>query len=371
MYSDRDLAGAVNAGAMSEDAVAGLRSYMEAQTGLSLADREHQSYFSGYHEILAFTGGAVVAIALGVLLGSIGIAFGAFATVAALWAFSEIFVRRLGSTYVGIWFCVLMWLAGTLGFLGLFNGEAFIKNPQAQVLQGNVDPSTLFQSLGGIQFLMAGLFGGYFMRFKLAFSAYMIAIAVTLGTLIVTASGLVQDPSGIKNIFYVMLFLGIVFFAIALALDFRDPERTGLASEVAVWLHIIAAATLANGLFSVLGVGLGNAALLGRGGGTGIALIVLLVYLLLSLVAVIINRRAFIVGAISFPWVALAGLFASADAQNVLPLAWSGILLGAFLVVLAIWWVPLRAAIISKLPVNLQNKLPRYAGQAQVEDEAE
>jgi hypothetical protein len=44
---------------------------------------------------------------------------------------------------------------------------------------------------------------------------------------------------------------------------------------------------------------------------------------------------------------------------------------GASLVVLAIWWVPVRAAIMSKLPVNLQNKLPRYAGQAQVEDEAE
>ena len=108
-----------------------------------------------------------------------------------------------------------------------------------------------------------------------------------LGKSIVTQEPVIREflalfPATIELALCAILFallLGIGVFLFAMWWDASDPVRQTRRSDVAFWLHLLAAPLIVHPIFSLLGLTDGSAS-------TGEAVIVLLVYVALGLTAV-------------------------------------------------------------------------------------
>jgi hypothetical protein len=132
--------------------------------------------------------------------------------------------------------------------------------------------------------------------------------------------------------------------------DSSDPRRETRRSDVAFWLHLLAAPLIVHPIFTLLGLNDGNANLLD-------ALVVLLVYVLLGLTAIAIDRRALLVSALVYVLWAISDLFERFGAVE-LNLALTALVIGSALLLLSAFWHNARRMIVAPLPGGLQAKLP-------------
>jgi len=95
---------------------------------------------------------------------------------------------------------------------------------------------------------------------------------------------------------------GLVIFYIAMRWDVADVKRVTGKSDVAFWLHLIAAPLIVHPIFSNLGIFDGNQSTLNLA-------LVLLLYVVLIVVSLIIDRRAFMVSSLVYVLAALTELF--------------------------------------------------------------
>ena len=129
--------------------------------------------------------------------------------------------------------------------------------------------------------------------------------------------------------------------AYAIWWDSRDPKRQSLATDVAFWTHIVAAPFLVQPLFwwaESLAWNPATEVIFG-----------FILFLLLLLFALVINRRALLIGAMV--WV-LAALFTIAD------MAVAGLTMGVMLLLIAAAWNKTRQLIEPILPKFVQRKFP-------------
>ena len=133
--------------------------------------------------------------------------------------------------------------------------------------------------------------------------------------------------------------------------DISDRERITRRSDVAFWLHLLAAPMIAHPIFALLGVTEGGDL------GIGAAIGVLAVYIGFGLVALAIDRRALLVSALVYVLFALTFLFRQFGAVE-LNFALTALVIGSALLSLSAFWQPIRRAVVSVLPENIQAKLP-------------
>jgi hypothetical protein len=146
------------------------------------------------------------------------------------------------------------------------------------------------------------------------------------------------------------LVAGVVVFLFAMWWDSSDPRRETRRSDVAFWLHLLAAPLIVHPIFTLLGLNDGNA-------NPGEAMVVLIVYVLLGLAALAIDRRALLVSALAYVLWAISDLFEEAGAVE-LNLALTALVIGSALLLLSAFWNNARRAIVRPLPPGLQAKLP-------------
>jgi hypothetical protein len=146
------------------------------------------------------------------------------------------------------------------------------------------------------------------------------------------------------------LVLGIGVFLFAMWWDSSDPRRETRLSDVAFWLHLLSAPLIVHPIFSLLGLTDGNATVLE-------AMIVLLVYVLLGLTALAIDRRALLVSALAYVLWALSDLFERFGAVE-LNVALTALIIGSALLLLSAFWHNARRAVLGPLPEGLKAKLP-------------
>ena len=165
------------------------------------------------------------------------------------------------------------------------------------------------------------------------------------------------DGESAKNIILgFVLLLGIGVFLFAMWWDASDRARTTRRSDVAFWLHLLAAPMIAHPIFTLLGLNNGSVS-------TGEALIVVGLYVLFGLTALAIDRRALLVSALAYVLYALTELFKQFGAVE-LNVALTALIIGSApasaLGLLAPGAAPRRQA----LPSNLQERLadPRSPG---------
>ena len=147
-----------------------------------------------------------------------------------------------------------------------------------------------------------------------------------------------------------VLLLGIGVFLFAMRWDSSDPARVTRRSDVAFWLHLLAAPMIVHPIFTLLGLN-DNTATIGEG------LVVVVLYVVIGLAALAIDRRALLVSALAYVLYALNELFRQFGAVE-LNVALTALIIGSALLMLSAFWHQARGAIVRPLPESLRDRLP-------------
>src|SRR5205823_1489977 len=165
--------------------------------------------------------------------------------------------------------------------------------------------------------------------------------------------GIVQpgdSQSAYNVILGFVLLLGIGMFLFAMWWDASDRARITRRSDVAFWLHLLAAPMIAHPIFALLGLNRGTV-------GVGEGLLVVGLYVLFGLTALAVDRRALLVSALAYVLYALTELFKQFGAVE-LNIALTALVIGSALLLLSAYWHQARGAIVRPLPESLRQKLP-------------
>jgi hypothetical protein len=139
-------------------------------------------------------------------------------------------------------------------------------------------------------------------------------------------------------------------FLFAMWWDSSDRARLTRRSDVAFWLHLLAAPMIAHPIFTLMGLNNGTV-------GTGEALLVVGLYVLFGLTALAVDRRALLVSALAYVLYALTELFKQFGAVE-LNVALTALVIGSALLLLSAYWHQARRIVVSGLPADLQARLP-------------
>jgi hypothetical protein len=245
-----------------------------------------------------------------------------------------------------------------------FAGGSFFATFFAEVLivgERNVGPQTMFVLVGIASAVACGATFAHWRRFKVPITiavgaAAVAALVVTLVASLLIGSG---DPDLISQAQWynirsvlegVVLVLGIATFLLAMRWDASDRRRETRRADVAFWLHLLAAPMIVHPVFSLLGLTTGDATV-------GGAVVVILLYVALAMVALAIDRRALLVSALAYVLYAINALFQQSGAVE-LSVALTALVIGSALLLLSAFWANARKAVVGPLPEALRAKLP-------------
>jgi hypothetical protein len=378
VYSQDEINSAVAAGALSQDAADALRAHVSAVRQSPITDEEQFRLINSFNDIFVAIGVVIMLVAAGAIGQAIAgglfkvpadfdwanasyaeakaqnaafflrdtmqITFAGVLVAATAWPLAEFFTRRrrmaLPSIILLIAFVGAVFAAVASGSIGLLGNS----NEMGRI-------GAVLLALSGV--IAAGAAWVHWRRFMVP-----ITVAAGAGAAAVTAIALIFaiiGPNNLdngENIVLGLVFLaGLAIFAFAMRWDISDRERSTRRSDVAFWLHLLAAPMIAHPIFYALGVTRGDAI------GVGAAVGVLAVYVLFGIVALTIDRRALLVSALAYVLAALTFLFDKFGAVE-LNVALTALVIGSALLSLSAFWTPIRQKIVLALPGGMQGRLP-------------
>jgi hypothetical protein len=351
MYSDSDLEAAVAAGALSPDAAAGLRAYMESRSASSPVDEEHFRLITGFNDIFVSIAAAILLFAVGWIGNAMGAnidgdgpsPFAGLLVAGTAWGLAEFFTRKRRMALPSI----LLLLAFTGGVL-LTAFATLVLAVGVDMFEQNERAVALVVAASAA--IAAGATWLHWRRFRVPITVAAGALTV-VGVVMALIAYAVGDVPALENVMLASgLVLGLAVFLFAMWWDSSDRNRQTRRSDVAFWLHLLAAPMIVHPVFSLLGLTDGDASI-------GEALVVLAVYVLLGVTALAIDRRALLVSALAYVLFALISLFREFGAVE-LNIALAAFVIGSGLLLLSAFWHSVRRSIVKPLPSGLQARLP-------------
>lgn len=349
MYTEDDLRQAVASGAISADAAEALRQSVRSARATPSVDEENFRLVNSFNDIFV----TIAAVLLLVAMAGIGQAFtpnldgpppfSGVLIAAAAWGMAEFFTRQRRMALPSI-VLLIAFVGGVfealLGFVVMTFGESDTNERLAVALVALAALATA---------------GAAWMHWR----RFMVPITIAAGTAAVTATviALAVAAIGPNNIepeqalIPLVFVAGLAVFTFAMRWDTSDRERQTRRSDVAFWLHLLAAPMIAHPLFHWLGVTDGGN--IGMGSAVG----VLLIYLAMGMIALAVDRRALLVSALAYVLFALGSLFERFGAVE-LNVALTALVIGSALLSLSAFWTPIRQAVVGGLPADLQSRLP-------------
>jgi hypothetical protein len=213
--------------------------------------------------------------------------------------------------------------------------------------------NVLAATVGGVSAAIAAAAAWvHWRRFHVPITVAAGAAAVA-GIFLAIVVGIVQpgDSEAAKNLILgFVLLLGIGVFLFAMWWDASDRARVTRRSDVAFWLHLLAAPMIAHPIFTIMGLNSGAVS-------TGEALVVVGLYVLFGLTALAVDRRALLVSALAYVLYALTELFKQFGAVE-LNVALTALIIGSALLLLSAYWHQARRLVVTRLPSAVQERLP-------------
>jgi hypothetical protein len=358
MYSESDLENAVAAGALTGAQATSFRNYVAAGRHAPMVDEEHFRLLTGFNDVFVGIAAAIMLIAVGALGYYVGphvgddgpTPFMGLFVAATAWGLAEFFTRQRRMALPSI-ILLLAFVGGVFGTVvfgaGTALGDAYFEENGSAV--------AVVISVGAA--VAAAAAWMHWRRFRVPITVAVGAAAVVALVLGLLASGYVTpqmtdaDAERMKNVLEpVALLLGLGTFLLAMRWDSSDPRRETRRSDVAFWLHLLAAPLMVHPIFDLLGLTQGAATALG-------AIAVVLLYIGLGLVALAIDRRALLVSALAYVLFALNRLFETYGVVE-LNFALTALVIGSSLLLLSAFWASARRAIVKPLPEGLRARLP-------------
>ncbi len=347
MIEQRDLDAAVGAGIVDAATAARLvdftRDYRRGQAG---PDEEAFRLLTGFNDIFVTIAIGLLLFALGALGGRVAPAAGAALVAAASWGLAEYFTRQRRMALPSI--------ALLLAFVGGVFAVGFALFAAPSLVTHTVLPGTRAAAVGpqmigtaAAAALAAAAAFAHWRRFHVPITVAAGAAALAGLVLALVSAVAVVAPDALLVL---ILLAGLAVFALAMHFDARDRARVTRWSDVAFWLHLLAAPMIIHPVFALSGLLHGTP-------GPGAAVLAIAVYAALTLVAVAIDRRALLVSALGYVIYAIQALVAAGGALD-LSLALTALVIGSFLVLLSAAWRPIRARVVALLPATVTARLP-------------
>ena len=276
-----------------------------------------------------------------------------FAIAVMAWVLAEIFTRKRSMALPSILYAtVFISTIGLATFLGTLEFSEDIES-QWHVVEKDFQDFTAgydvyITDVQFLQELISSIWLGSFLatvaavifwwRFRVAISMMWTVLSVffvILGTMLWISVEFVLDwLTGI------CLVLGVLVLAYAIYWDRQDVLRETHQSDVAFWLHMLAAVILVQAFFNPFF----------DSGVTYISVMdttwIIFIYLVLGIVALALNRRAILVAALSYVVVALGWAFQSIGLNS----AFALLFVGVILLCLSVWWTTIRNALLQIMP---------------------
>ena len=341
MITRDDLRAAVGSGLIGESQAASLAALADSRRGarenLAPGDEPFE-LFKGFNEIFIVIGLLILAagwVAVNgvAMVGEITnyrlkIVSTSLFSAFAIWILAEYFIRRRRMIAPAIALS-LLWVANAGSGITAYFAQPFMLAQE--------DLSSLPLPLA-LTTLAIALF---WLRFRVPVSMALIALGL-FSLSIMMGANQAGTPSSFSDLFllsadgpfaFITLAVGIVVFAVAMAFDMSDPHRVTRRSAQGFWLHVVAAPALVNTIALSL-----------LSSESEMAYSVLLAVLcLFAIVAILIDRRSFLIAAIGYI-VTLAWTVFDGESTAIVFL-----ILGIFLVMLGAFWASIRAALLRPL----------------------
>jgi hypothetical protein len=310
------------------------------------SDTETPRFVRGFHDILITIGVVVV------LAGLWGVAT-VFAVLPAIIVLAEILVRRQRLALPAVTLTVATAIA--MGGVNEYVYNAFVANIPGEAVQ-------VFLMVFLLPPVMAIFYWRY--RVPLALAGLFVAAALLALTGIFVVMEQITGSADVLveyRLLSLMIFLiaALSLFALAMRYDLSDRYRVTRRSDIAFWLHLATAPALLYALLAFVFIGAGGSLFSAEESGLyGSAVLVICVVVMLMLIGIIIDRRAFVTsGLVSLIATVVAvlrqGEISGGNAVFVALLA-----VGVFVLIIGIGWSSLRRIVVAQLPVGLQEKLP-------------
>ncbi|MGG6898115.1 hypothetical protein [Rhizobium sp. BR 315] len=317
-----------------------------------LEDTEAPRFVRGFHDVLITIGVIVLLVGLWGLTSR-------YVSLLAIVVLAEILVRRqrLALPAVVLTIALVVWLFHAV--------VSYVSSTPALVDNFTVGAFILAAPFPP---MLALFYWRYRVPLSLAlflFSLFGLFLAVVFyvaGT--VTGSSNVPADYPIQTLM-ILLVTALGSFALAMRFDLSDPCRVTRRSDVAFWLHLATApALLYSTVLLALRLELASGGIVFTNltdalfGGYMQAVTVLVAVLVMMLIGLVIDRRAFVTAGLVSLGLATAAILrhnnAGLDKVGFLVL----MIVGLVVLVIGIGWADLRRLIVRRLPAGMQARLP-------------
>lgn len=325
----------------------------EDQNSTQVVEDEAPRFFRSFNDIFIGMGVAILGFALNYATALLGtdslMKFAApAAAVFIFWMLGEWLTayKRINfpSIIIAIFFAFFVTYSLIAGYENLF-----LENPSKATPLGVVS----ICGLGAIAM------GAFFLRFKLPFAVLLFAASIAAFFLAAVMAFLGKDVVT-PYLRWVILAIGLTVFAAAMWFDTQDPLRTKRTSDQGFWLHLLAAPIITH---SVLWTSLqplisaNNAST--ETNANLMVIIVLSMFVLFSIVALIIDRRALLISSLGYAAAALGYIIYKFDLEGNAALIITMILIAGLILSLGTGWYSLRKTVFKLLPpLKIFEKLP-------------
>jgi hypothetical protein len=351
-----DLDAAVRAGVIRSDQADDLRRFDERLRHAPGATEEKFAFISGFADVMAAIGIAMVTITLVTLVGST-FPYAAAAFPVACWVAARYFTekRRLMLTSFVLFAVWAITCAGAALTIGLLT-TGF---DPLHMYGGAEAPAVAYVLTAAIATVACY---AWWRRFQLpiAFASFAVAL---INVVVNAARALFPELPGF-GVDLIAAVTGPIMFVWAMWWDVSDVRRETIRSDVAFWMHIAAGFLIVKGAMTlVLGVE-GDAASWGRmfqqiaDPNHGQAITVLVLFLVFAAVALIIDRRSLLTSGMVYAVPAMIALFGGVGVGGS-GIAAAFLVCGLTLTFLAVRWTAIREPLLKLLPDSVKAQLPR------------
>jgi len=336
MYSDEDLDKAVEKGVFSSTSVDEFRDMMTQAKGVSSVDEENFKLIGGFNDIFIVIACILLLASSLWVLSTISPVLGYFVFSALSWALAEVFVLKRKMALPAI--VLLFSFVGGVFWLS----EIVFSSSTAASVSHEEDYGVIISiALAAIATYC------HWRRFRVPIT---VALGTAVALMFLVATVLAVLPNSTSFLLWTSFFCGCITFATAMYWDSSDTTRTTHKSDVAFWLHLLSAPLIIHPTFMSLGI-------LDGGGSISAMLIIILLYAVMTTISIAIDRRAFMVSSLVYVIYAVSSLIENYGGVGQ-SFALTGVVMGASLLLLSIYWHKVRVMIVNRLPDKLQGYLP-------------
>ncbi len=328
MYTNEDLKSAIDAKIFTQESVEAFRTHIAQAQHSPAVDEENFKLISGFNDIFVVIASILVLLSASWVTYDIHPTLSAAVSALLSWGLAEFFVKQRKMALPAI--VLLVTFVGSI-FLGT---------------------TRLFPQMSEEVIMLAAAVSGIaaFIHWKRFAVPLTIAAGIATVVVFLVSMLLYFFHDLVDYVHYIIFIIGLMTFAIAMYWDASDTKRISNNSDVAFWLHLLAAPLIVHPVFSILGV-------FDSQSGLATIFVIVILYLVLSSISLIIDRRAFMVSSLAYVLYAFTTLFKNYGIENN-SFAISGVFIGLSLLLLSGYWSKARSFLLQFMPQSICDKVP-------------